>query len=309
MAKHTKYYEYLGVSPGADDETIKKGYKQMAKKWHPDKNLENRKQAEEKFKEITTAYEVLSNSEKREIYDKEGEEGLKEENQGGGGGFHSHDIFSHMFGFSDRGGRGGSRRTEDIRIKVEITLSQFYKGTVKKIQFPRNVVCVDCAGKGSKRAGAVTKCPQCRGSGIQILIRPLGPGMMQQIQAKCDMCMGRKEIVAEKDRCEACLGRKVINRDNPLEIRVEPGMKEGQTVRLPEAANQEPGAETGDIIAVLVEARDDEDSKDKKTEEETKEKDPESESDNKQEEKKKEQGEKEETDEKDEKKKQRKFHA
>jgi len=125
---------------------------------------------------------------------------------------------------------------------------------------------VDCAGRGSKRIGAVTKCPQCRGSGIQILIRPLGPGMMQQIQAKCDLCMGRKEIVADKDRCETCQGKKVINRENPIEIRVEPGMKEGQTVRLPEAANQEPDAETGDIIAVLVEARDDEESQDKNDE-------------------------------------------
>jgi DnaJ-class molecular chaperone len=104
--KHTKFYEHLGVDPNADDEQIKKAYRKMAMKWHPDKNPGNRKEAEEKFKEITQSYEVLSNAEKREIYDKDGEEGLKEEGQGGGG-FHSHgghDFFEMFGGFGGGGG-------------------------------------------------------------------------------------------------------------------------------------------------------------------------------------------------------------
>jgi len=256
MSKHTKYYDSLGIDPKADDATIKKAYRKMAMKWHPDKNPQNRKEAEDRFKEITHAYEVLSDPNKREIYDREGEEGLQDEGRGGGGGggFNPFDLFGFPFG-PGRESRG-SRRTEDKRLRVEVTLAEFYKGTTKKINIPRNVICIDCAGRGSKRNGAVTKCDQCRGTGVQVMIRRIGPGMVQQMHGRCDKCNGLKEIIAAKDRCDTCEGKKVVRQEHPLEINIEPGMKEGQSVRIPEASDQEPGADTGDIIAILMERKD-----------------------------------------------------
>jgi DnaJ-class molecular chaperone len=149
----------------------------------------------------------------------------------------------------------GPRRTQDIRFKLDITLTEFYNGATKKLKVKRDVICIECAGRGSKTDGAVVTCDQCRGTGVQVMIRRLGPGMVQQMQTRCDKCNGQKEIIAEKDRCQVCEGKKVVKQEKVLEVFVDRGAKEGQTIKFREAADQAPGAETGDIIVVLAEKK------------------------------------------------------
>merc|ERR1719339_631072 len=184
-------------------------------KYHPDKNPE----AGDKFKEISMAYEVLSNPEKRKLYDQAGEQGIKEGGSGGGGGMNPMDIFDMFFGGGggDPFGRGGSfgrqrgpRRTKNLVHQLSVSLEDMYNGTVRKLALQKNVICDGCEGIGGK-PGAVQKCPNCRGTGMQVRIQQLGPGMMQQIQSMCGECHGEGE------------------------------------------GDQEPGLEPGDIIIVLDE--------------------------------------------------------
>jgi DnaJ family protein A protein 2 len=257
--KHTRYYDLLGVSPTATADEIKKAYRKLAMQWHPDKvsDESKKKEAEDKFKELSEAYEVLADTNKRSTYDKYGEEGLKE---GGGGGFRdAHSMFADLFGFGGfggGGGRDGPRRTQDVQYQLGVTLSEFYTGKVKKLKLDRDVICIECVGKGSKKEGAVVNCTQCSGRGVEIITRRLGPGMVQQMQRPCDKCRGRGEVINEKDKCKVCKGEKVVKKQQQLEVHIERGMRPGNRVTFREAADQAPGAEPGDVIVVLMEKPD-----------------------------------------------------
>lgn len=253
MVKETKFYDLLGVSPTADDNSLKKAYRKLAMKYHPDKNPE----AGEKFKEISMAYEVLSNPEKRRLYDQAGEQGIKEGGAGGGfGGSNPMDIFDMFFGGGDPFGRGGRnrgpRRTKNLVHQLSVSLEDMYNGTIRKLALQKNVICDSCEGIGGK-AGAVQKCPNCRGTGMQVRIQQLGPGMMQQIQSMCQECHGEGERVDPKLRCKKCNGRKVNRERKILEVSVDKGMEDGQKVTFSGEGDQEPGLEPGDIIIVLDE--------------------------------------------------------
>lgn len=250
MVKESKFYDILGVTPDADESTLKKAYRKLALKYHPDKNPD----AGEKFKEISMAYEVLSDPEKRRIYDQHGEQGIKE-GGGGGGGFHSPmDIFDMFFGGGGggMGGRRGPRRTKNLMHQLGVSLEDMYNGTTRKLALQKNVICGDCEGVGGK-SGAVQKCPTCRGTGMQVRIHQLGPGMMQQIQSMCSECQGQGERIDPKLRCKKCVGRKVTRERKILEVAVDKGMEDGQKITFSGEGDQEPGLEPGDIIIVLDE--------------------------------------------------------
>ncbi|KAI5667044.1 hypothetical protein M9H77_16897 [Catharanthus roseus] len=246
---NTKYYEILGVPKNATPEDLKKAYKKAAIKNHPDKGGDP-----EKFKELAQAYEVLSDPEKREIYDQYGEDALKE-GMGGGGGMHDpFDIFSSFFGGGAFGGgssRGRrQRRGEDVVHPLKVSLEDLYSGTTKKLSLSRNVICSKCSGKGSK-SGASSKCSGCQGTGMKVTIRQLGPGMIQQMQHACNECKGTGETISDRDRCPQCKGEKVVSEKKVLEVVVEKGMQNGQKITFPGEADEAPDTITGDIVFVL----------------------------------------------------------
>ncbi|KAG6480921.1 hypothetical protein ZIOFF_057509 [Zingiber officinale] len=252
---NTKYYEILGVPKTASQEDLKKAYRKAAIKNHPDKGGDP-----EKFKELAQAYEVLSDPEKREIYDQYGEDALKEGMGGGSGDHNPFDIFESFFGGSPFGGGGSSRgrrqrRGEDVIHPLKVSLEDLYNGTSKKLSLSRNVICQKCSGKGSK-SGVSTKCSGCQGSGMKVTIRQLGPGMIQQMQHPCNECKGTGETINEKDRCPECKGEKVVQEKKVMEVVVEKGMQNGQKVTFPGEADEAvcstpPETVTGDIIFVL----------------------------------------------------------
>jgi len=255
MVRETKFYEILGVNPTASGEEIKKAFRKQAILVHPDKNPSP--EAADKFKELSAAYEVLSDEKKREIYDNYGEEGLS--NQG----FHASDassIFEQFFGSGFFGGfggsRGGPRKAEDTLYPLKLTLQELYNGKVAKIKLTRNILCTNCKGKGSQKEGATKKCDGCKGRGIKIIVRQLGPGMMQQLQTACNDCGGKGEIINEKDRCKTCDGKKVIPETKILEIPVEKGSRYGEKIVKTSEGEQEPDCAPGDVIIVLKEKED-----------------------------------------------------
>ncbi|CAN1171138.1 DnaJ protein homolog 2 [Linum perenne] len=245
---NTKYYEILGVPKSASPEDLKKAYRKAAIKNHPDKGGDP-----EKFKELAQAYEVLSDPEKREIYDQYGEDALKEGMGGGGGGHNPFDIFESFFGGGFGGGSSRGRRQrrgEDVVHPLKVSLEDLYLGTTKKLSLSRNVICSKCSGKGSK-SGASMKCSGCQGSGMKVSIRQLGPGMIQQMQHPCNECKGTGESISDKDRCSQCKGEKVVPEKKVLEVHVEKGMQNGQKITFPGEADEAPETITGDIVFVL----------------------------------------------------------
>lgn len=246
MVKETKYYDILSVKPTATPEELKKAYRKLALKYHPDKNPDE----PEKFKLISQAYEVLSDEKKRRIYDEGGEQAIQE-GGGGGGGFHSPmDIFDMFFG---GGGRSrGPKKGKDVVHQLQVSLEDIYNGTTRKLALQKNVICDKCEGFGGKK-GAVQQCSTCNGRGIQVHIQQIGPGMIQQMQTTCRDCGGEGERINAKDRCKNCQGRKVIRERKILEVHIDKGMKDDQQIRFNGEGDQEPGLEPGDIVIVLDE--------------------------------------------------------
>ncbi|XP_075581696.1 dnaJ homolog subfamily A member 1-like isoform X4 [Pelecanus crispus] len=219
MVKETLYYDVLGVKPSASAEELKKAYRKLALKYHPDKNPNEG----EKFKQISQAYEILSDQKKRNLYDKGGEQAVKE------GGFSSSfgspmDLFDLFFGGGGRMQR--ERRGKNVVHQLSISLEDLYNGATRKLALQKNVICDKCEGRGGRK-GAIECCPNCRGTGMQIRIHQIGPGMVQQIQSVCMECQGHGERISPKDRCKNCTGRKIVREKKILEVHID----KGQTVK------------------------------------------------------------------------------
>ncbi|KAL5019609.1 hypothetical protein ScPMuIL_002501 [Solemya velum] len=248
MVKETAYYDILGVKPNAGDNEIKKAYRKLALKYHPDKNPEE----PEKFKLISQAYEVLSDAKKRETYDRGGEEAIK---GGGTGGmdFHSPmDIFDMFFGGGGGRRHRGPQKGKDVIHQLTVTLEDLYNGATRKLALQKKVICEKCEGRGGKE-GAVEKCTSCRGTGMQVRVHQLGPGFVQQVQTVCGDCQGQGERINPKYQCKACQGRKIVKERKILEVHIDKGMKDGENIRFHGEGDQEPGLEPGDIIITLDE--------------------------------------------------------
>ncbi|XP_054781039.1 chaperone protein dnaJ A6-like [Prosopis cineraria] len=249
---NTKYYEILGVSKNASQDELKKAYKRAAIKNHPDKGGDP-----EKFKELAQAYEVLSDPEKREVYDQYGEGALKDGMGGGGGGpFHNpFDIFESFFGGSTFGGSSSSRgrrqkHGEEVVHTLKVSLEDLYNGTTKKLSLSRNVLCAKCKGKGTK-SGTAGRCYGCQGTGMKVTRRQIGLGMIQQMQHVCPDCRGTGEVISERDKCPPCKGNKVTQEKKVLEVHVEKGMQQGQKIVFEGQADEAPDTIAGDIVFIV----------------------------------------------------------
>jgi len=235
----TKFYEALGIAKGSDAKTIKKAYRKAAMKHHPDKGGDA-----DTFKEISKAYEVLGDPEKKKTYDEYGEEGL----ESGGPSSHS-DIFDLFTGGGGRGrGQRRKQKGEDVVFPLKVTLDDLYNGTSKKLRLTKNILCKVCEGKGGK---GVQTCRDCKGQGVKIIIRQLGPSMIQQMQTACNTCRGTGQVIAEKDKCNACNGQKTVKEKKTLEVFVSKGMKHGQRVTFSNEADEAPDTIPGDVVVVL----------------------------------------------------------
>lgn len=237
MADKRDYYEVLGIEKGADDAAIKKAYRTMAKKYHPDLNPDN-KEAEEKFKEVNEAYEVLSDPQKKSMYDQYGHAAFDQTAGGGPGGFGGFggfgdfgdigDIFSSFFG----GGGGSSRRNgpmrgSDIRVRLNITFEEAAKGTKKTVSYPRVEECPDCSGSGAKKGTSPETCRKCNGTGTIRVQQRTMLGMMQT-SSPCPDCGGRGKTI--KNPCDNCRGKGYIRINKKIDVTVPAGIDDGQTL-------------------------------------------------------------------------------
>jgi molecular chaperone DnaJ len=238
MAKRD-YYEVLGVNRDCAEDDLKKAYRRLAMKWHPDRNPENPK-AEEHFKEAKEAYEVLSDANKRAAYDQFGHAGVDPQITGGAGGMGGFgDIFSDIFGEIFGGGRGGRStvfRGADLRYNLEITLEQAAHGFETKIRVPTMTLCEVCRGSGAKAGTQPATCQTCRGAG-QVRVSQ-GPFSIAQT---CPRCHGSGSIIASP--CSACQGAGRVKLQKTLSVKIPAGVDEGDRVRL--SAEGEPGVNGG----------------------------------------------------------------
>lgn len=261
MAKRD-YYEILGVSKGASEDDLKKAYRKLAIKYHPDKNPGD-KTAEEKFKEIAEAYSVLSDPQKRQRYDQFGHAGM-----GGSGGFdpgniNVEDIFSSFFGggspFGDIFGGGRSsgsggrqvRKGSDLRIKLKLDLAEIANGTEKKIKVKRYVSCNTCGGNGSKNGNSLKTCTNCNGTGQQRKVVNTMLGQMVS-SSPCHVCQGEGKVVLE--RCDTCFGEGRTLTEDLITIKIPAGVAEGMQLSMSGKGNvPSRGGIAGDLLIAIEE--------------------------------------------------------
>lgn len=265
------YYDILGVAKDADENTIKKAYRTMSLKWHPDKNS-NKEEANRMFQKITEAYEVLKDREKRDIYDRFGKEGL--EGRGMGPNLNPDDIFAHFFGGGMGGGPFGfnfsanthfqhnnpppQRKGPNKKVEIKITLEDMMNGKTKRAQINRKTKCGKCLGKGIKPNAREIRCNDCNGSGMRTVIRQMGP-MITQSSSPCGTCSRTGKIINSEDRCSFCNGSKVIDTTELINLEIEKGAREGEFILLSGKSDDFPDVEeAGDLYLVFVlEPRDD----------------------------------------------------
>ena len=260
MANKRDYYEVLGVDKNATDDELKKAYRKLAKKYHPDANPDNKQEAESKFKEVNEAYETLSDKQKRQMYDQFGFDGP---NFGGGqgGGYYSYgsgfdgfsgfsdfgdlgDIFSSFFGGGASSSRSRNpnapRKGADLKFSMDITFEEAYSGVEKEININRNEKCKTCNGSGAKKGTSPETCSACHGTGKikQVVTTPFGQMATQKI---CSNCNGAGKVIREV--CQECKGKGTIKKVSKIKIKIPEGIDDGQTIVL--KGEGEPGKNSG----------------------------------------------------------------
>lgn len=243
-------YKVLGLKPSATQAEIKRKYRQLSKIYHPDKNKE--KGAEERYKEINEAYEILNDKKKRRLYDQGGMDAVRRAEQGQEGGGSPFDIFD-LFGGGGRR-REQVNRADDIRIKLRASLKDLYTGKEFDYTYKRNTICSHCRGSGADSYEDVETCDQCHGQGVYMETRRVGPGFIQQIQKTCPKCGGRGKMI--KKQCHVCHGRKIVKSLEELTVSVEKGMRNGQEIAFDEMSDEEPDKEPGRLVFVIEELED-----------------------------------------------------
>ncbi|MEO1829470.1 MAG: molecular chaperone DnaJ [Pseudomonas sp.] len=245
------YYEVLGVEKGASEADLKKAYRRLAMKFHPDRNPDDEK-AEEKFKEATEAYEVLTDANKRAAYDQYGHAGVDPNMGAGGGGFGGGnfsdifgDVFGDIFGGGGRGGRSSVRRGSDLRYTLELDLEEAVRGTSVTIRVPTLVACETCDGSGAKKGTTPVTCTTCGGHG-QV--------RMQQgffsVQQTCPRCHGTGKMIT--DPCNDCHGEGRVEKQKNLSVKVPAGVDTGDRIRLAgEGEAGVNGGPAGDLYVVV----------------------------------------------------------
>ncbi|MBS5857778.1 MAG: molecular chaperone DnaJ [Clostridia bacterium] len=274
MASKRDYYEVLGVNKNATDDELKKAYRKLAKKYHPDANLDNKAEAEAKFKEVNEAYETLSNPQKRRMYDQFGPDGPQGFGGGAGGpfggqnGYYSYsssgfdgfgdfgdlgDIFSSFFGggFGGKSSRkqNGPKKGADLNLQLDITFEEAFLGVEKEIIINRNEECSHCHGTGARPGTSVTKCPECNGTGQVRQVQNTILGQMQTTRT-CATCHGSGEII--KEPCDICRGKGKVRKQPKIKVKIPAGIDNGQTVVLRgEGEPGEKGGSKGDLYITV----------------------------------------------------------
>jgi molecular chaperone DnaJ len=239
------YYEVLGVRREADGEEIKKAYRKLALQYHPDRNAGDA-EAEIRFKECAEAYEVLSSSEKRPLYDRYGHAGLAGKSQGFRDSQSVFDLFGDMFGdLFGQGRRQGPQRGRDGKVEVTIDLVAAARGVTKTVTVHREELCVECSGSGSRRGTRPAQCKRCNGNGV--LIQNQG---FFRVQQTCRSCNGSGSVVS--DPCPSCSGAGRIKAQRMLEVNIPAGVDTGTAIRISgEGEAGDPGAPRGDLYCVI----------------------------------------------------------
>ena len=264
MAKRD-YYDILGVSKDASAAELKKAYRKMALKYHPDKNPDN-KAAEDKFKEAAEAYEVLNNPEKKSRYDQFGHQGMSGAGGfGGQGGMSMDDIFSHFGdifsggfggGFSSGfGGQSGGRRRvnkgSNLRVKVKLSLKEVAHGVEKKIKLNKYVGCNSCNGTGAEKGSSKSTCPTCHGRGQVSRVTNTFLGQMQTAST-CPQCGGEGEIITNK--CNRCHGNGIVKGEEVVTFKIPAGVAEGMQLAISGKGNAAArGGIPGDLLVIIEE--------------------------------------------------------
>ncbi len=265
MANKRDYYEVLGVDKSADESALKKAYRKLAIKYHPDKNPGD-KEAEEKFKEVAEAYDVLSDPQKRARYDQFGHAGLGGASGGGGyGGMNMEDIFSRfgdLFGegFGGFGGFSGGghaqrqKKGTNLRARVKLTLADIEQGVEKKLKLKKHVSCSTCSGNGTTSSDGKRSCSTCHGQGYVTQVQNTLFGAMQT-QSVCPTCQGQGEVITKP--CSSCQGKGITVGEEVVSFRVPAGVEEGMQMTVRGKGNAAPfGGVNGDLLVVIQEEED-----------------------------------------------------